>query len=261
MKAWILLGALPLMSPSVWGQIPSPTEVVILTTETPPTITAKSVVTAPPAMKAKQRPVTESTTAAPLEVAKASAPRQIQVYKSVQKNGVIRYSDMMPEQGHYELLLFNDCYACDPDSRVNWRTTGLFLYDYASTIKAAAKTYSVEPALIRALIHAESAFNPLAVSRKGAMGLTQLMPATARELGVGNALLAEQNIFGGVKYLAGLLKQYDGNVALATAAYNAGAGAVQKHGGIPPYAETRAYVERVQLLHRRYKEMLSARGL
>ena len=76
------------------------------------------------------------------------------------------------------------------------------------------------------------------------MGLTQLMPATARELGVGNAPLAEQNIFGGVKYLAGLLKQYDGNVALATAAHN-GAGAVRKHGGIPPYAETRAYVERV----------------
>ncbi|MNV71463.1 hypothetical protein D3C71_1644850 [compost metagenome] len=64
-----------------------------------------------------------------------------------------------------------------------------------------------------------------------------------------------------MKYLAGLLKQYDGNVALATAAYNAGAGAVQKHGGIPPYAETRAYVARVQLLHQRYKEMLSARGL
>ena len=77
----------------------------------------------------------------------------------------------------------------------------------------------------------------------------------------GYSLLAEQNIFGGVKYLAGLLKQYDGNVALATAAYNAGAGAVQKHGGIPPYAETRAYVARVQLLHQRYKEMLSARGL
>lgn len=177
------------------------------------------------------------------------------------KNGVVRYSDLMPDQGHYELLLFNDCYACNPASRVNWHTTGLFLYDYASTIQAAAKAYQVEPALIRALIHAESAFNPQAISRKGAMGLTQLMPATARELGVGDALMAEQNIFGGVKYLAGLLKQYGGNIALATAAYNAWAGAVQKHGGIPPYAETRAYVERVQLLHLRYKEMLSARGL
>ncbi|MFL9598668.1 lytic transglycosylase domain-containing protein, partial [Aeromonas veronii] len=87
--------------------------------------------------------------------------KQIQVYKSVQRNGVVRYSDMVPEQGHYELLLFNDCFACDPKSSVNWQTTGLFLYDYASSIKAAAKTYQVEPALIRALIHAESAFNPL----------------------------------------------------------------------------------------------------
>ncbi|MCH7371613.1 transglycosylase SLT domain-containing protein [Aeromonas sp. MR16] len=253
----MLLGAIPLISLSVWGQMPSPAEVVILTTETPPTIRVQPVVTAKP------QPATVSDPSPAPELAKASAPapRQIQVYKSVQKNGVTRYSDMMPEQGHYELLLFNDCYACDPASRVNWRTTGLFLYDYASTIKAAAKTYSVDPALIRALIHAESAFNPLAVSRKGAMGLTQLMPATARELGVGNALLAEQNIFGGVKYLAGLLKQYDGNISLATAAYNAGAGAVQKHGGIPPYAETRAYVERVKLLHQRYRDMLSARGL
>ncbi|MGY6037990.1 lytic transglycosylase domain-containing protein [Aeromonas sp. AE23HZ002T15] len=253
----MLLGAIPLVSISAWSQAPAPAEVVILTAERPATIQV------PPTTKAKAAPVTAPRPEPSIEVAKASTPssRQIQVYKSVQKNGVIRYSDIMPDQGHYELLLFNDCYACDPASKVNWRTTGLFLYDYASTIQAAAKAYSVEPALIRALIHAESAFNPLAVSRKGAMGLTQLMPATARELGVGNALLAEQNIFGGVKYLAGLLKQYDGNVALATAAYNAGAGAVQKHGGIPPYAETRAYVERVKLLHQRYRDMLRARGL
>ncbi len=253
MKAWMLMGLIPLFSPPGWSQTPAPAEVVILTAEPP---------APPPAVP----PVTMHTPGVlpPPEPASPPLPpgtRQIQVYKSVQKNGVVRYSDMMPEQGHYELLLFNDCYACDPDAKVNWHTTGLFLYDYASTIQAAAKAYQVEPALIRALIHAESAFNPLAVSRKGAMGLTQLMPATARELGVGNALLAEQNIFGGVKYLAGLLKQYGGNVALATAAYNAGAGAVQKHGGIPPYAETRAYVERVQLLRQRYKDMLSAKGL
>ncbi len=253
MKAWMLMGLIPLFSAPGWSQTPAPAEVVILTAEppAPPPATAPATMHTPGVLP-------------PPEPASPPLPpgtRQIQVYKSVQKNGVVRYSDMMPEQGHYELLLFNDCYACDPDSKVNWHTTGLFLYDYASTIQAAAKAYQVEPALIRALIHAESAFNPLAVSRKGAMGLTQLMPATARELGVGNALLAEQNIFGGVKYLAGLLKQYGGNVALATAAYNAGAGAVQKHGGIPPYAETRAYVERVQLLRQRYKDMLSAKGL
>ncbi len=255
MKSWMLMGLIPLFSPPGWSQTPPPAEVVILTTEAqaplPVPLVAPKSTLAPRALPDPSR----LTTSLP------PGTRQIQVYKSVQKNGVIRYSDMMPEQGHYELLLFNDCYACDPASKVNWHTTGLFLYDYASTIQAAAKAYQVEPALIRALIHAESAFNPLAVSRKGAMGLTQLMPATAHELGVGDALIAEQNIFGGVKYLSGLLKQYDGNIALATAAYNAGAGAVQKHGGIPPYAETRAYVERVQLLHQRYKEMLHTRGL
>lgn len=239
MKAWMLTSHLLLIPIPGWSQTPLPAEVVFVTSEPQP---VAQVEPAP-------------------QPAPPAGSKQIHVYKSVQQNGVTRYSDMIPEQGHYELLLFNDCFACNPDSRVNWQTTGLFLYDYASTIKAAAKAYQVEPALIRALIHAESAFNPLAISRKGAMGLTQLMPATARELGVGNALLAEQNIFGGVKYLAGLLKLYDGNVALATAAYNAGAGAVQKHGGIPPYAETRAYVERVQLLHQRYKEMLQAKGL
>ncbi|MFB2863265.1 lytic transglycosylase domain-containing protein [Aeromonas sp. MdU4] len=248
MKAWMLAGPILWLPLTGWSQTPPPAEVVFLTAAPSP---LRPVIEAEPTPQAANQ-VTTTTT---------SGNKQIQVYKSVQKNGVIRYSDMAPEQGNYELLLFNDCFACDPKSNVNWHTTGLFLYDYASTIKAAANAYHVEPALIRALIHAESAFNPLAISRKGAMGLTQLMPATARELGVGNALLAEQNIFGGVKYLAGLLKQYDGNVALATAAYNAGAGAVQKHGGIPPYAETRAYVERVQLLHQRYKEMLQAKGL
>lgn len=193
---------------------------------------------------------------------RVTAPgKPFQVYKSQQRNGVTRYSDIKPEEGHYEVMQFNDCFACNPKSRVDWNTTGLFLHDYASTIQAAAHAYEVEPALIRALIHAESAFNPVAVSRKGAMGLTQLMPATARELGVGNPLLAEQNIFGGVKYLSSLLKQYKGNVALASAAYNAGAGAVQKYGGIPPYAETRAYVDRVQLLHQRYLSVMKAKGL
>lgn len=249
MKAWMLASQMLLIPLSGWSQTPPPAEVVFLS------------VTPTPLRPATHAPQAPEATSTPTAVTTAPGKKQIQVYKSVQKNGVVSYSDVAPEQGHFELLLFNDCFACNPRSSVNWQTTGLFLYDYANTIQAAASTYQVEPALIRALIHAESAFNPLAVSRKGAMGLTQLMPATARELGVGDAFLAEQNIFGGVKYLAGLLRQYDGNVALATAAYNAGAGAVQRHGGIPPYAETRAYVERVQLLHQRYKAMLQAKGL
>ncbi|WP_300497719.1 lytic transglycosylase domain-containing protein, partial [uncultured Methylophaga sp.] len=106
--------------------------------------------------------------------------------------------------------------------------------------------------LVRAVIHAESAFNAKALSKKGAQGLMQLMPGTAKDLGVTNAFDVQQNIEGGVKYLAGLLNTFDGDIKLATAAYNAGPGAVKRFKGIPPYAETEVYVERVGILHQRY---------
>ena len=145
------------------------------------------------------------------------------------------------------------CPACDPHSRVNWDSTRLNLTAFADTIDAASRDYGVDPALVRAIIHAESAFDPGAVSRKGAQGLMQLMPATAAEYGVSNAFVAEQNIRGGTRYLASLLKSYNGDVRLAAAAYNAGEGAVGKYGGVPPYEETRVYVERVGILHKRYQ--------
>jgi soluble lytic murein transglycosylase-like protein len=117
----------------------------------------------------------------------------------------------------------------------------------------------VDEAVVRAIIHAESAFNPRALSRVGAQGLMQLMPATARRFGVGDAFDAAENIRGGVQYLAWLLKRFDGNVKLAAAGYNAGEGAVDKYKGIPPYAETRRYVERVGLLAARYRGTVAAR--
>ena len=150
-------------------------------------------------------------------------------------------------------MIYNSCYACSISSNVDWYRTRLFLTEFNDTIAMAAQTYNVDVGFIRAIIHAESAFNPLARSRKGAMGLMQLMPGTAKDMGVSDTTDPEQNIKGGVKYLAGLLQTFKGNETLAAAAYNAGAGAVTRHGGIPPYEETQTYVKRVKILTDRYK--------
>ena len=117
---------------------------------------------------------------------------------------------------------------------------------YESLIDEYAKLHNVRPALVHAVVQVESAFNPAAVSPKGAMGLMQLMPATARMLKVGNPFDPTENVRGGVAYLRQLLDRYDGNEELALAAYNAGPGAVDRHGqSIPPYAETQSYVSKV----------------
>jgi len=183
------------------------------------------------------------------------APSSVKIYK-YKRDGVLSFSDRAPMRTDYEVVTYT-CFACNPASRLDWHSIPLHLESFSYPIQSASRRFGVDAALVRAVIHAESAFKPDAVSRKGAMGLMQLMPATAKDMGVADATSASQNIQGGVRYLAWLLEQHKGDVTLATAAYNAGPGAVRRHGGIPPFAETQTYVKRVKILYDRYKTALA----
>ncbi|SEM93580.1 protein of unknown function [Luteibacter sp. UNCMF331Sha3.1] len=187
------------------------------------------------------------------------------VYRITRADGGVEYTNIPPgggAKGQSVKMLFTyiaTCAACDVHSKIDWSSVALNVTSFGDSIRAASAEYGVDEALLRAIIHAESAFNPRALSVAGAQGLMQLIPGTARDMGVLDAFDVDQNIRGGARYLALQLRNFSGNERLAAAAYNAGPGAVQKYNGVPPYDETQVYVERVGTLRKRYAETLRQR--
>ncbi|HEY0197204.1 MAG TPA: lytic transglycosylase domain-containing protein [Rhodanobacter sp.] len=196
---------------------------------------------------------------APASIPDDSASRVLRgaVYRVVRADGSVEYTNLpqTSQKGHTVTMLFSyiaTCFACNLHSPIRWGSVSLNLTAYADVIRAASIEYGVDEAFLRAIIHAESAFNPRAMSVKGAQGLMQLMPSTASDMGVLDAFDTDQNIRGGARYLSLLLHDFNGSEQLAAAAYNAGPGAVQRYSGVPPYAETQVYVVRVGTLRKRY---------
>lgn len=219
---------------------------------------------APPTSATSTAAATSTTVAASAPLAawpRAIAPRRraatARIYSYVE-DGVRHYVTKMPagvaaSVSVIELHFIETCNLCAPSDDVNVGALALDTRSYGREIDAASASFGVDSALVRAVIHAESAYRPNAISRAGAQGLMQLMPATALRFNVGDPFDAGQNIRGGVQYLSWLLKRFGGDLDLALAAYNSGEASVERYNGVPPYAETRTYVSRVKTLAARYR--------
>jgi hypothetical protein len=171
------------------------------------------------------------------------------VYKYIDDQGVMHFSDAPVDARFSRVKIqYGNGITITPPSHARGPSKG----DFDGIILRAAGRHGVRPALVKAVIAAESNFQPDAVSHVGAQGLMQLMPGTARELGVDRPFGVVENIDGGVRYLRAMLDRY-GDVSRALAAYNAGPTAVDRYGGIPPYRETQAYVKRVLEYYRGYR--------
>ncbi|MDH5394281.1 MAG: lytic transglycosylase domain-containing protein [Gammaproteobacteria bacterium] len=180
------------------------------------------------------------------------------IYKYTDGNGLVHYSaEKPPLELGYKRLSENCFYNSSSCSRSRaarpWSSEPLDHSSFASFIKRTAEEYEMDVALLRAIIHVESGFNPYAVSNKGARGLMQLMPLLLQAYKVSRPYDYQQNIIAGTRHMAYLLKRFNQNISLATAAYNAGETAVNKYKSIPPYKETQNYVRKVHFLFKRYR--------
>jgi soluble lytic murein transglycosylase-like protein len=178
------------------------------------------------------------------------------IYRYVDADGAVHFTNV-PQDSRFKVYLKQ---KKKPDPVTETLGSEIRYYDakerarYAKPIQDAARATRLEPALIHAVIAAESGYNPFARSRKGAAGLMQLMPETAKRYGVKNRLDPAQNISGGARYLRDLIRMFNNDVQLAVAAYNAGENAVVRAGNrIPPYQETMAYVPRVMSYYKKYR--------
>jgi hypothetical protein len=182
-----------------------------------------------------------------------SVSSQAGVYKHVDKQGRVSYTDTPPHDGYVRLnKSWKGWTLSRPDSGGGYGNYKRNKKRYSVYVDAAATRYNVDKPLVHAIIHAESYYNPVALSSAGAVGLMQLMPATARRFGVRDRQNPEQNINGGVRYFSELMALFKGDLSLSLAAYNAGENAVKRYGRIPPYPETQNYVRKVLKLYSRF---------
>lgn len=178
-----------------------------------------------------------------LLLAVASPPVCADIYRYRDANGVLHFTNV-PASSEYRLYIRSSRPRFKASSRAQ---------KFDAIIKDAARRYSVDFSLLKAIIRAESSFDPQAISRKGARGLMQIMPENFRTLDIQDPFDPKQNIMGGTRYFRSLLDRYQGRVSLTLAAYNAGPTAVDRYRRIPPYAETQDYVQRVLRFYEHYK--------
>jgi soluble lytic murein transglycosylase-like protein len=181
-------------------------------------------------------------------------PRYVKadIYRYVDEDDIVHFTDA-PTDKRFKVFMRD--LKKDKELRTKLKyASSVNPAEFEQLIKTCSAKYGVNSCLVKAVIHAESGYNPNAVSSKGASGLMQLMPGTAKSLKVADRFNPKDNVEGGVKYLRFLLDTFRGDVSLAVAAYNAGLNKVAKYGGIPPYNETRTYVNRVLSYMKSYQE-------